>query len=403
MTERAAEADAGWVQGILLSLAPCMLVMSVSATLPIIPAMLHAFAGQPGAEVLVPMLVVVPMLSLALTGPLAGALGEKIGRRRLLDYSTLVFAVSAVMPFWLTNVVWVLASRAVMGVALGGMITSAVGLTGDYFTGAARQRWLAIQGAAGALSAVIASAASGALAEISWRLPFLMLASGFPFFVALLILRGPRTAAAAAAEAEGPTAGTERPAPVAALVAIFALGVIASFLLWPPAYALGVLLEEKALGSAMMTGVSTSVLAAGAVVGAMGLGVIKRLSPAAKQALAFAVAGAGAVLVWAATSLPVMMLGAFLVGVGEGVTAPVLSDWLLEDTPLRIRGRVVGMFQTTFFLAQFASPLLAQAVAKASGGTTISMLYYGVACGVLVLVVTGLRVRRRAPVPTPAV
>jgi hypothetical protein len=31
------------------------------------------------------------------------------------------------------------------------------------------------------------------------------------------------------------------------------------------------------------------------------------------------------------------------------------------------------------------------------------MLYYGVACGLMVLVVTGFRVRRRAPVATPAV
>ena len=78
-----ADRDAGWVQGILLASAVCMLTLSISAMLPIIPAMLHAFAGQPAIGMLVPISVVAPMLAVALTSPVAGALGERIGRRRL--------------------------------------------------------------------------------------------------------------------------------------------------------------------------------------------------------------------------------------------------------------------------------------------------------------------------------
>ena len=68
MAESHTEADAGWVQGLLLASAACMLVLSVSATLPIIPAMLRAFKGRPAIDMLVPFSVVAPMLTLALTG-----------------------------------------------------------------------------------------------------------------------------------------------------------------------------------------------------------------------------------------------------------------------------------------------------------------------------------------------
>jgi MFS family permease len=91
-----------------------------------------------------------------------------------------------------------------------------------------------------------------------------------------------------------------------------------------------------------------------------------------------------------------MILSAFVVGIGEGMTGPILSDWLLEETPTRIRGRVVGLFQTTFFLAQFASPLLAQAVARSVGSTSFSMLWYAIACGVPLLAIAAFRLGGRS-------
>jgi MFS family permease len=393
--ERSTEGDAGWVQGFLLASATCMLVLSVSATMPIIPAMRHAFAGQPGIDMLVSFSVVAPMLTLALSGPFAGALGERIGRRRLLDISTLVFAVIAVLPYWLTDFTLVVVSRVVIGIALGGMLTSAVGLTGDYFAGASRQRWLAIQGGAGALTAVIAATVSGALAEINWRLPFLMMATAFPLFAALAYFRGPSAEKIVRNQTVHELADDARPVQWGSLGAIFTLSVVASFTLWPPAYAFGVLLEEKSLGTSMLTGITTSILAGGAVLGAASIGLVRRLTPAARQAVAFAITGAGTLVIWWASTLPSMILGAFVVGIGEGMTGPILSDWLLEETPLRIRGRAVGLFQTTFFLAQFASPLLAQAVARSVGSTSLSMLWYAVACGVPLMAIMAFALGRR--------
>jgi MFS family permease len=399
--DQTSERHAGWVQGLLLASATCMLVLSVSATLPIIPAMRHAFAGQTGIDMLVPFSVVAPMLTVALSGPFAGALGDRIGRRRLLNISTFVFAVFAVLPFWLSDFTLVVASRAVTGIALGGMLTSAVGLTGDYFSGAARQRWLAIQGGAGAITAVIAASVSGALAEINWRLPFLMLATAFPLFAALVFFRGPATTIARN-EAAQEVAREARPVAWKALGAIFALAVVASFTLWPPAYAFGVLLEEKSLGSSMLTGFTTSVLAGGAVVGAASIALMRQLTLPARQAVAFAMGGIGTLAIWQATSLPLLIVGAFIVGTGEGMTGPILSDWLLEETPLRLRGRTVGFFQTIFFLAQFASPLLAQAVARSVGSTTLSMLCYAIACGLPLMTIMAFRLSRRGRVVSAA-
>jgi MFS family permease len=287
-----------------------------------------------------------------------------------------------------------------MGVAAAGMVTSAVGLTGDYYSGVARQRWLAIQGAAAALSSVVSSAASGALAEMNWRLPFLMMAAGFPVFLALLCFAGP-PASTAAGDAEEVATGAPGHVHLPRLTAVFALGVAVSIMFWPPAYGFGLLLEEKALGSAMLTGLTTSISAAGAAVGSMSVGLLKGISLPMKQAAAFAMAGAGMVAIWVSNDVPLLMAGAIAVGIAQGATGPILSGWLLEETPFRLRGRTVGLYQTTFFLAQFASPLLARIVATSVGSTTSSMVWYAAACVLPIIAIAGFRAAHRASLPAP--
>jgi hypothetical protein len=69
---------------------------------------------------------------------------------------------------------------------------------------------------------------------------------------------------------------------------------------------------------------------------------------------------------------------------------------------VRLRGRIVGLYQTTFFLAQFDGPLLGRWVADASRGTTASMLYYAVASALLAAPTAAILLRRRAPEALPA-
>jgi len=386
------EVDAGWVQGVLLAIIPAVIVMTVITAIPIIPKLLVVFANTPNAKALVPMAVVAPTLAMAFSSIAAGVLGERIGRRRLLELSTALFAVTAILPYWLDSFPWILASRALTGVALGAMSTSGVGLTGDYFSGAVRERWLAIQGGAGAAAGVITSAIAGALGDINWRLPFLLLGVGFPLLAAYVLLParvGPAQAgdggdeAAAAGEATGKL-------PWVALAYIFALGVFASLIIFPPAYELGLVFQEKKLGAATLTGLATAVLAAGGIAGAMGVAGVRQLSAPAKMAAAFAVGGIGTVLISLTSQVAPIMAGAAAVGVGQGIIGPVLSIWLLNCTPVSARGRVIGVYSTVFFAAQFAAPVIAGWVAARSASTSASMLSYEIASAVAVAAIAAI-------------
>jgi MFS family permease len=403
-SSRGPGADAHWIQGALLSSIQGLFVMTVVAVVPMIPKLHSVFANSPNARVLVPMAVALPILTMAFSSIAAGMIGERIGRRRLLEIGTAVFAVTAILPFWLSSLSLILLARAATGVALGAMMTCGVGLTGDYFAGAARQRWLAIQSGVGAAAGIVTSAISGVLVDLNWHLPFLLLGVGFPLFLALLLFPANHAATPQTQhKQEAAETGAGGPIPLAAVTAIFALGIIGSLIVMPPAYELGLVIQEKRLGEATLTGFATAVLSAGAVAGALGLGILRRLSAPAKMAVTFAAGGAGTLIISFSGQVAPVMVGAAAVGVAQGIIAPILSVWLLEQTPALKRGRVVGFYTSAFFSAQFAAPLIAGLIAAHSLSTSSSMVFYAAASVVAAALTFALSIRRPGLLAQPSI
>ena len=372
----AGDRDAGWIQGLLLACVPTTIVATTCVALPILPAIIRAFPSQPNIAELVPLVAVLPTLTVALASIAAGVAGDKFGRRRLLILGTALFAISAILPIWLNSFMLILASRAVAGLAIGVMITSAVALTGDYYSGATLQRWLAAQGGIAAIVGVVVSVVSGALGELSWRYAFLPLLAGAPLLIGLMVVEPPQFAPAHVLQTADDAGGAP---PWAAWFCIFALSMVGIMIVFPPAYELGVLIHEKALGASWITGAGVAVMAAAAAVAAFSLGWMRRLRPPTKAALAIGVAGLGALLIGQSRSLAPLMLGSALDGAGQGMLNPALSMWLLECTPGRWRGPTVGAFTTVTFLTLFVAPLVARWGAVDLGSSSAAMRLYAIA------------------------
>jgi MFS family permease len=386
--------DAGLVHGLTLACVPAMVVATVCTMLPIQPAMIRSFPNLANAGDLVSLAVVLPTLTVALVSPVAGVIGDWVGRRRLLILSTAVFAVSAVAPVWLDSITLILIARALAGLAIGTMVTSAVALTGDYYSGAALQWWLAAQGAVASITAVLVSFASGAIAEINWHDCFLLLLVGVPLFAAVALVPAPNVDRSQRSGAVR-TPKQDDHAPWMSWAGIFGVTISGTLIIYPPTFELGYLLQEKSLGSSFVTGVATAVAGAGAVGGALSLRALSRLSAPARAALAISFAALGTPLVAEASSLPPLMVGAVLVGVCQGMLAPVLSVWLLERTPEYIRGRAVGALQTATFVAIFAAPLLAHRLAVADHSTAASLRLCALADVILVAALASSLIKHR--------
>jgi MFS family permease len=73
----------------------------------------------------------------------------------------------------------------------------------------------------------------------------------------------------------------------------------------------------------------------------------------------------GYVLIGYASSLPGVVTGIAVGGLGMGLLMPTLNSWLGDLAPRRIRGTILGGLTTCFFLGQFVSPLLIQPIIDA--------------------------------------
>ena len=98
--------------------------------------------------------------------------------------SLLIYALAGAAGSLANSLTELLIGRALLGVGMAGVMTGATTLLADYFRGPARDRVMGEQGAFMGLGGVVFLLAAGELAEVSWRLPFLMYGLGLPVVVA---------------------------------------------------------------------------------------------------------------------------------------------------------------------------------------------------------------------------
>ena len=110
-----ASRKAGVGQGWLLMLTNLLPVMAIVSLAPDIPLLFKHFHGVAHISILIPMVMTAPALLVALLSPVAGALVDYMGRRRILLFAILLFAVIGVVPLFLDNLNVIVAFRVLLG------------------------------------------------------------------------------------------------------------------------------------------------------------------------------------------------------------------------------------------------------------------------------------------------
>lgn len=127
--------------------------MAVVSLVLVLPLLLEEFADVGGSEFLVPIAITAPALCVAIFSPLAGWMSDRLGRKNLLLFAFIVYAAIGVLPYFLSYIRHIIASRILLGVDEATIMTLATALIGDYFDGERRERWVAIQVGVASISA----------------------------------------------------------------------------------------------------------------------------------------------------------------------------------------------------------------------------------------------------------
>ncbi|HEU4656159.1 MAG TPA: MDR family MFS transporter [Capillimicrobium sp.] len=229
---------------VVVAMLPAVLDQTILATA------LPTIAGDLGRLTDVSWLVTAYVVAAAAATPLWGKLGDRHGRRRLLEAAIALFLLASAACGAAQGITELIAARAVQGVAAGGLMALAMAAVGDLVSPRERARYQGYIASTFAVATVAGPLIGGVLVQhASWR---------WVFYVNLPL----GLAALAGIRARFPAPAEERPAaPLDALGAALLAGATSAFMLacvwggdryaWGSAEIVGLLAAAVVLGAAL--------------------------------------------------------------------------------------------------------------------------------------------------------
>src|SRR5262245_35801204 len=169
---RREEISPRFIHAFLLMAGSCLPIMGGLLIAPILPEIQRHFSEVPGVEFLVRITLTIPALLIAILALFAGAIVDVLGRKRPLVIALVLYAVFGTAPLWLDSLHAIIVSRAGVGLVEAVIMTCCTTLIGDYYDGARRSKYLALQTTYTAISASLFLLIGGLLGEFGWRAPF---------------------------------------------------------------------------------------------------------------------------------------------------------------------------------------------------------------------------------------
>ncbi len=371
--------EAGAVQGITLLLPAGLSIMAIVVLVPVLPLLMAHFHALPGAEYRVPMLLTIPAACLVVASPIAGWIADRWDRRRVLMAAMAIYAAVGMLPLALDAYWAIFASRVALGCVEAVVLTISTALVGDFFTGAARDRWLGYQIGVASIFATVLIWVGGALAQFGWRGPFAVYASALVMLaaVACFTWEPPRAARQAAADLAG--------FPWARMGGLCALTLLGSMLFYFVLIQLPIMFAGAGLLPSARSGFWLAVVGLGISAGTVIFGQLARLAPARLLATAFTVLAIGFAGMRGAPSLGWLIGAALCNQIGAGLLMPTLLTWTTRQLPAQYRGRGIGLWQGTFSLGQFLMPIVVTYIGGFAGGLPGAMLVFAGFAGVAAL------------------
>jgi MFS family permease len=346
-----------------LLLTGSMTVLAGAGIAAAIPEIQENFASHKNAEFFSKMMLSVPALFIALLAPFAGQIIDRFGRKTLLIVSLIVYAVAGTSGFYLSDIISLLIGRALLGVAVAGIMTINVTLIGDYFSGSERSRFMGWQGAFMAFGGVLFVSVGGLLADFSWRMPFLVYA--FSIIVLILTIIYIYEPDVSNRKTQTPP-GKVHMSPGKIKKSFKKYGIVYStafvgmlfFYMIPTQIPFLLARSGQISNTSIGYSISLAILA-GAVLSANYGKIRKRFNFYQIYAITFFLIGTGFLVISFSHSYSAILTGLIVAGFGTGLFMPNTNLWLISLASPNHRGRLVGILNLFVYSGQFLSPILA--------------------------------------------
>lgn len=359
--------------GSVALIAASMLTVMAGATIsPALPKMADYFSGVDNSGVLVRLVVTITALAIAISAPVLGWVNDRISRSLVLKVSVAVYAIAGSAGLWIDNLPALMVSRAVLGVAVAGAMTSSTALISEWFTGERRARMFGFQAAASGIGGALFLSLGGALAAISWNASFAVYLLSLP--IAILVawkVADPPPLPENDAELQSMTSNRA----TGLLLGIVVLAFVIQIVFYVVPTQLPFLLAEMG-GDSSLTGLVIGSMVLIQSIASLSYRRVSRLGFRNVALLSMVLMSAGMTTIGTSTAIAQVSVGLAISALGVGLVMPNLNSWISNYTSSANRARALGALISAMFLGQFVSPLIAELVTQ-EGDTTQAFLAAG--------------------------
>ncbi|MBD1822929.1 MFS transporter [Cyanobacteria bacterium FACHB-DQ100] len=356
-----------WMIKAILLLASTLTVMAGATIAPSLPTMQSYFSGTPNVEFWVRLVLTMPALFIVIGSPIAGQLVDTIGRKSLLIGAAFLYGLAGSSGFVLNSLFAILVGRALLGLAVAGVMVSATTLIADYYQGDERANFMGLQAAFMGLGGVLFLTVGGFIADVNWRLPFLIYLFSWVLLPAIVLLLFEPTRNKPSEDTPSQT-GSRATLPIRLLAFIYSAALLMQIIFYLIPVQLPFYLQQLARASATQSGLAIALATLLSAIASMNYGKLKRhLSFIKILAIAFLLMGLGYIGLGLVNSYELVLLVLIPTGLGLGLLMPNLTVWTSTEAPDSLRGRALGGLTTFFFLGQFLSPVVSQPISKGMG------------------------------------
>ena len=305
-----------------------------------------------------PSLLIIPFVLLA------GKLAEKRDFIRLLRVGLWLFAASGVLYLFSSRMWQLMAVSALLGIGAGLIIPLSTGLISRYFTGEYRVRQFGFSSAITNMTLVVATAVTGYLAEVHWRLPFAVYL--LPLISLVLSAYLKKDAASVTIKQAAAIIPPIQSTPVISgkygihirhLVQLMLIYGLVSYVVLAVTFNLPFLMEAHHFSSGnsglMISLFFLAIMAPGFMLDSL----VKLLGNKTKLYSLLAIA-IGLLLIWISPTEWLIVPGCILVGLGYGIIQPLIYDKTVDTAIPQKTTLALAFVMVMNYLAILLSPFI---------------------------------------------
>ena len=349
--------------------------MAGGVVAPVLPELVEQLNLDP---ILAGNLVSMHCFTIALFSPLLGILADRIHPTKVLIPCLFLYSLfgtaGALMPnFWL-----LLTTRALLGIASGGIAAASLGLVGRMYQGEARLQVIGYASATLTITGVIYPLLGGLVGAFNWQFAFYLYGIAAPLAVLAVFFFSEETSTRPKSASVGLLDSLGE---VLSKVAVWRLLLsisLASLVMYASLIYLPLYLKETLNTGTAINGIVLASEAIGATISSAFLAkrLAQSFNTSAATGIGFGIMAAMLVVISLLSQFHWILLAAIFFGLGFGFVLPNLYSALANLAPSQLQSSVLAAGTGAGFLGQFISPILLGPLLSIGG---LESAFYGAA------------------------